>query len=78
MREGFDPNAANTWNEEERAAYETGHREGESCRQADWSCALDEACNLPDDVDADDPWSVARYIAKLQGQADSSTVERGP
>lgn len=34
-RPGFDPNNASTWNEEERAVYETGYQEGESSREAD-------------------------------------------
>lgn len=67
MRQGFDPNSASTWNAEERAVYDTGYREGESSQLADWQVALSEGCELPDDVDVSNPWSVAAYIARLSG-----------
>lgn len=45
--------------------YEQGYEDGGRSVEADWSCALDEACDLPEDVPPT-PWDVARYIAKLQ------------
>lgn len=63
MREGFNPNDARTWNEEEYAVYEVGHQEGESCNAADWVFALDDV--LPDDIAAS-PSSVGQYIQQLQ------------
>lgn len=39
----FDATDAQTWNENEKAVYETGHREGESCRNADLRCLLEES-----------------------------------
>jgi hypothetical protein len=48
------------------AAWEQGHTDGESCRQADWNFALSEYCELPPDVDSESAEQVARYIARLQ------------
>lgn len=49
-------------------SYETGYRDGESNRQADWDFALDEYCDLPEDVDTQSPVEVAQYIDRLQKQ----------
>lgn len=53
-------------NVSDMASYEIGHREGESSRQADWSLALTEYCELPEGVDHESPFAVALYIAGLQ------------
>ena len=62
---------ASTWNDREKAVYETGHREGKSCRQADWNHALTEWCDLPDGIDPEDAKRVAEYIASLQSRSGS-------
>lgn len=49
-------------------SYEVGYREGESNRQADWTFALTEGCDLPADVDPESPLEVASYIARLQAR----------
>ena len=48
------------------AHYAQGHQNGWDDRQADWSFALDEYCDLPEDVDDEDPEQVAKYITLLQ------------
>lgn len=46
-----------------REGYEVGHREGEGCREVDWTSALSEV--LPDEVEAT-PSAVAAYIAAVR------------
>jgi hypothetical protein len=58
----FDANRAQTWDQRQRATYETGHREGESCRDYDWTSALENV--LPDEVEPT-PHAVAAWIASL-------------
>jgi len=65
LRPGFDAGNARTWNAEERAVYETGHREGGSDVQADWTLALSEYCELPAGIEPD-PHPVAEHIERLQ------------
>lgn len=60
---GFDQHDARTWDANQRAVYETGHREGESCRDFDWTDALENV--LPDGVD-DTPSAVAAWITEVQ------------
>jgi hypothetical protein len=69
MRHGFDAGNARTWNEQEKAVYETGYREGGSSNGADWVFALGEFCKLPDEVDPWVPTQVASYIRRLQEQS---------
>lgn len=43
---GFDPNNAQTWDERQHQVYETGHREGESCKDMDWISTLSDEFNI--------------------------------
>lgn len=47
--------------------YEVGYRDGENSAHADWWIALTDhsGFDLPQDVDASDPFQVANWIARL-------------
>jgi hypothetical protein len=74
----WSADAAITWNERERAVYETGYREGGGNRQVDWFIALTEYCELPDEIDTENPTQVAEYIAHLQAEVARLTAEQRP
>lgn len=50
------------WGDPENAVYEQGHRDGESCNQANWDFALSEVANLPDDVASLGPYEFADWL----------------
>jgi len=65
----------------EQAAYDQGYRDGENSAAMDWSWALTEFTDLPDDVDRDSAHAVAAYMVPLvefaQLVLDNVEVERG-
>lgn len=67
---------ANTWSERERAIYDIGHQEGESCNSADWYIELCDV--LPESVSADSPQAVAEYIRSLAAAAAPAVDEPTP